>query len=88
MLHVTDLSHPNFEEHIGVVNETLAELGAAGKPTILVMNKADAFRWEEDDQPREEVLAVFRKSWMSKLGYPVVFISALKKKTLLNSSHP
>ncbi|MCC6384040.1 MAG: GTPase HflX [Bacteroidia bacterium] len=82
LLHVTDLSHPNFEEHIGVVNETLAELGAAGKPTILVMNKADAFRWEEDDQPREEVLAVFRKSWMSKLGYPVVFISALKKENI------
>ncbi|MCX7728070.1 MAG: GTPase HflX [Bacteroidia bacterium] len=88
LLHVVDVSHPSFEEHIKVVNQTLAEIGAGDKTTILVFNKIDLYQikheqflrshslMEEDNLPSVEEL---KKSWMNKIHQPVVFISAEKK---------
>lgn len=81
LLHVVDVSHPAFEEQIQVVNQTLIEIGAGDKPVILVMNKSDAIamKREEDDEISTDDL---RKTWMSKMNRPVVFISGLKKINL------
>jgi GTPase len=87
LLHVVDISHPDFEEQIHVVNQTLAEIGAADKPTIMVFNKIDAYKWikkEEDDltPPGKENVSLeeLKASWMAKHHDPVVFISATKKE--------
>ena len=86
LLHVVDISHPNFEEQIEVVNKTLSELGAAGKPTIMVFNKIDAFTYTPKDPDdltpatRENIsLDELRNTWMSRLGSDAVFISAKKQ---------
>jgi GTP-binding protein HflX len=86
LLHVVDISHPNFEEQIQTVNETLAEMGAKDKPTIMIFNKVDAFTYvkkEEDDLTPEtkENLSLddLKKSWMAKENYPCIFISAQKR---------
>jgi len=83
LIHVVDISHPNFEEQIDVVNHTLLELGAADKQVLMVFNKIDAFtykRKEDDDLSpitRENIsLEELRKSWMARDTKPVVFISA------------
>ncbi len=81
LLHVVDVSHPAFEEQIQVVNQTLIEIGAGDKPVILVMNKADAFQMKDEDD-REISTDDLKKTWMSKMNHPVVFISALKKINL------
>lgn len=93
LLHVVDISHPQFEEQIEVVNRTLKELGAADKPTIMVFNKIDAFTYvpkDEDDltpRTRENVpLSELEASWMSKLGDDCVFISAKKASTSMCSN--
>ena len=86
LLHVVDISHPNFEEQIEVVNKTLAEVcDSADKPMIMVFNKIDAFTYvpkDEDDLTpitRENIsLEELEASWMSKLGTDAVFISAKK----------
>lgn len=81
LLHVVDVSHPAFEEQIQVVNQTLIEIGAGDKPVILVMNKSDAFQMKDEDE--QEISADdLKKTWMSKMNHPVVFISALKKINL------
>jgi GTPase len=87
LLHVVDISHPDFEEQIHVVDQTLAEIGAADKPTIMVFNKIDAYKWikkEEDDltPPGKENVSLeeLKASWMAKHHDPVVFISATKKE--------
>jgi GTP-binding protein HflX len=89
LVHVVDISHPKFEEQLTVVNETLKELGASDKPTLLVFNKIDAFTYikkEEDDlTPATEEnhsLEQLEKSWMSKLSLPCIFISATKKENV------
>lgn len=89
LMHVVDISHPNFEDQIRVVNETLADIGAIDKPTILVFNKIDAFTYvkkEEDDltpMKRENYsLEELKRSWMAKMNNPVVFISAEKKENI------
>ena len=89
LVHVVDISHPNFEEHINVVNQTLAELKSNDKPTLMVFNKIDAYQFilkEEDDltpATKENFsLDDLKKSWMSKVNSPVVFISALKKDNM------
>jgi GTPase len=89
LLHVVDISHPNFEEHIAVVTQTLRDIGAINKPTILVFNKIDAYKWvekEEDDltpeTPENISLEDLKKSWMSKITDPVIFISAQEKQNL------
>jgi len=86
LLHVVDISHPNFEEQIQTVNETLAEMGAKDKPTIMIFNKVDAYTYtkkEEDDltpETRENrSLDDLKKSWMAKENYPCIFISAQKR---------
>ena len=74
LVHVVDISHPDFEEQINVVEKTLAELGCAEKPSLLVFNKIDAYTWipqDEDDltEPtRENIsLAELKKTWMAKV---------------------
>lgn len=87
LVHVVDVSHPNFEEQIDVVNRTLAEVcGASTKPMILVFNKIDAFTYtpkDEDDltpRTRENIsLEEFKQTWMSKMDNNCVFISAKEK---------
>jgi GTP-binding protein HflX len=86
LLHVVDISHPQFEEQLHVVQEMLTELKASDKPTILVFNKIDAYTFtekEEDDltpATSENVsLEELKRTWISKLGTDCVFISATNK---------
>ncbi|SEL76184.1 GTPase HflX [Parapedobacter koreensis] len=86
LVHVVDISHPTFEDHIRAVNETLKDLGALDKPTITVFNKIDAYRSEEhqhgdemDTESRPTSLEEFKSSWMAKHNSPAVFISATDK---------
>jgi|TARA_B110000459_G_C16618167_1_gene500066 GTP-binding protein HflX len=86
LVHVVDISHPNFEDHVAVVNETLKDIGALDKPTIVIFNKIDAFTYvkkDEDDllpSTRENYsLEDLKKMWMSNVEYPTVYISAVKK---------
>ena len=87
LLHVVDISHPNFEEQIQVVNKTLHEVcGAAEKPMIMVFNKIDAFSFVQKDEndltprTRENIsLKELEETWMSKLNGKCVFISAKKQ---------
>ncbi len=90
LLHVVDISHPNFEDHIASVEKTLGEINSADKPIIMVFNKIDAYKAEPFDPtdlivPRTEVhysLEEWKKTWMNKIGDNVLFISALNKKNL------
>ena len=90
LLHVVDISHPNFEDHIASVNQILDEIKSADKPTIMVFNKIDAYepeQIEEDDLMTEKTgmhytLAEWEKTWMNRLGDDVLFISALSKENL------
>ena len=87
LVHVVDVSHPQFEEQIEVVNKTLSDVcGSAQKPMILVFNKIDAFTYtpkDEDDltpSTRENIsLEEFKKTWMAKMNNNCVFISAKEK---------
>ena len=86
MIHLVDISNPNFEDHIDVVNKTIAELGANNKPTLIVFNKIDAYKFikkEEDDltpSTKENIsLEDLKKTWMSKIESNTMFISALNK---------
>lgn len=85
LIHVVDISHPNFEDHIQAVNETLKDIGALDKPVITVFNKIDAFVptvEEGEDGERTVTLEDFENSWMAKNADPAIFISA-KNKTHL-----
>jgi GTP-binding protein HflX len=89
LLHVVDISHPNFEDQLNVVKSTLTEIGAGDKRTILVFNKIDAYREppkEEHllDPMRKQVLTLkeLEKSWMSKLSNPCIFISATDRENI------
>lgn len=89
LLHVVDISHPNFEEHFNTVNETLADIDCADKPTIVVFNKLDAYipkplnPQEMDDDTEIDQLESLKKSWMAKLSANnVVFVSAIKKENI------
>ncbi len=89
LLHVVDISHPNFEEQIEVVNSTLAELGAGDKPTIMVFNKIDSFSYvpkeETDLTPikRENIsLAELKKTWMANMNDNCMFISAKERNNI------
>ena len=86
MLHLVDISNPNFEDHINVVNKTIAELGVDDKPKLLVFNKIDAYTFlakEEGDLTpvkKENIsLKELKKTWMSKIDGNAIFISALNK---------
>ncbi|MBR3655681.1 MAG: GTPase HflX [Prevotella sp.] len=94
LVHVVDISHPDFEEQIRVVEETLKELGCADKPSLLVFNKIDAYTWvekEEDDltpiQKENYTLEDLKKTWMAKSSenqhyLECMFISAKQKENI------
>jgi GTP-binding protein HflX len=85
LVHVVDISHPNFEDQIYVVNETLKDLGALDKRVITVFNKIDEFKptqHQVEQQAEPLTLDDFRQSWMAKNNSPAVFISATKKENL------
>jgi len=87
LVHVLDISHPNFEEQFQVVNETLNEIDKTEKPYIIVFNKIDAYHPDpmEDDEEndRSESLADLKKTWMAKMGKTqCVFISARDKENI------
>ncbi len=90
LLHVVDISHPNFEDHIESVNQTLADIKSNNKPTIMVFNKIDAFvqeKIEEDDLITEHTKANYsleewKRTWMNRMGDNVLFISALNKDNI------
>ena len=89
LIHVVDISHSDFEDHINVVNETLMEIGAGDKNTLMVFNKIDAFTFVEKDADdltpilKENIsLEQLKKSWMSKTASNCVFISAAQKENI------
>lgn len=90
LLHVVDISHPNFEDHIQSVNQTLAEINVQEKPALMVFNKIDAYQPEtldKDDLVTERTskhytLEEWEKTWMSKMNGQALFMSALKKENL------
>ena len=86
LMHVVDISHPNFEDHIRVVEETLKDIKAIDKPIFVVFNKIDAYRYEEYDEfslePKQQInytLEEFKNSWIAKENTPCIFISAREK---------
>lgn len=89
LLHVVDISHPEFEDQIAVVNKTLADLNCGDKPMMVVFNKIDAFTYvqkEEDDltpKTRENIsLDELKASWLSKLSDNCIFISARERTNI------
>ena len=89
LVHVVDISHPDFEEQIRVVEQTLSDLGCADKPSMIVFNKIDAYTWtpqDEDDlmpATRENVsLDELRQTWMARLHDDCIFISAKQKDNI------
>jgi GTP-binding protein HflX len=86
LMHVVDISHPNFEEQINVVRDTLNEIGAKNKPVFLVFNKIDAYKYIPQDEfdlgPKKKenfTIAELQNSWMGKENAPCIFISAREK---------
>ena len=86
LLHVVDISHPDFEEQIQVVEKTLSDLGCSEKPSMIIFNKIDNYHWiekEEDDltpETRENIaLEDLEKTWMARLNDNCLFISAKAK---------
>lgn len=82
LIHVVDISHNGFEDHIRTVNETLKDLGAADKPTITVFNKIDAYEHEDPSDENRPTLNDFKGMWISKHNMPAVFISALNRENV------
>ena len=90
LLHVVDISHPNFDHHIDSVNKILDEIGSSDKPTIMVFNKIDAYKPEPFDETDLQIvrteanysLQEWEKTWMNRVGNNALFISALNKQNL------
>lgn len=89
LLHVVDISHPDFEEQISVVEKTLADLGCADKPSMIIFNKIDAYTWVEKDPDdltpatRENLtLDDLKRTWMAKMHDNCLFISAREKQNI------
>lgn len=90
LLHVVDISHPNFEDHISSVHTILEEINCAGKPTVMIFNKIDAYTHEtidEDDLVTKKTkihysIEDWKKTWMNTTAKSSIFISALKKENL------
>jgi GTP-binding protein HflX len=90
LLHIVDISHPNFEEHIDSVNKILGEIHCSDKPVIMVFNKIDKYEPEPFDE--DDLIAIrtkvnysldeWRSTWMNKIGDNALFISALNKQNL------
>ncbi len=90
LVHVVDISHKGFEDQINVVNQTLSDIGAGDKPTILVFNKIDAFTFDQKDvddlspiTKHNISLEQLKKTWMSNLNAQCVFISATNKQNII-----
>lgn len=86
LLHVVDISHPDFEEQINAVNNTLAEIGANNKPVFMVFNKIDAYKYVEmseyeigEEKPENISLEKLEKHWIAKENSACIFISAKEK---------
>lgn len=88
LIHVLDISHPNFEDHFNVVNETLNEIDKTEKPTIILFNKIDAYQAPKNDDLIENLIEIttlesLKKSWMAKMNKTkCVFISAQEKENV------
>jgi GTP-binding protein HflX len=89
LLHVVDVSHPNFEEQIDVVNRTLVDIKANDKPVILVFNKIDMLKEplvqhikDEDEQDDIPYIERLKNTWLAKENAPVIFISAENKTNI------
>lgn len=89
LLHVVDISHPDFEEQINVVEHTLKDLGCSDKPSMIVFNKIDNYSWVEKDEDdltplsKENVsLDDLKKTWMARLNDNCLFISAKEKQNV------
>lgn len=94
LMHVVDISHPNFEDHYNVVNETLKELKAFDKPILLVFNKIDAYSFREREEELisdldKPTLEDLKKSWMARMGESekCLFISAINKDNIEELRH-
>lgn len=87
LLHVVDISHPQYEEQLTIVNKTLAELGAAEKPTITIFNKMDKYeevafdKWL-DEEVKQDILRELRDKWQEETKGNCVFVSATEKTNL------
>lgn len=87
LLHVVDISHPAYEEQLGVVNKTLQDLGAFEKPTITIFNKMDLYaqhtfdEWLEEGT-KQEILAGLQERWQQQTGGNAIFISALERTNI------
>lgn len=86
LMHVVDISHPNFEDQLRLVNQTLQDIGAINKPVFIVFNKIDNYSYEPYDEfsltPKETknyTLDEFKNSWIAKENTPCIFISAKQK---------
>jgi len=92
LLHVVDISHPNFEEHIDSVNQILKDIDSLDKPTYMVFNKIDAYTpepWDENELiekrgKKHYSLQEWKETWMSKMNGQALFISALNKENLMD----
>ena len=90
LLHVVDISHPNFEEHIASVNQILGEIQSINKPTIMVFNKIDAYTHQTIDQDdlmtektsRHFTLEEWKQTWMNRMNGDAIFISAMNKENI------
>lgn len=87
LLHVVDISHPQFEDQIKVVNETLQDLKVDNKPTLMIFNKMDLYRERYFDEllqesVKKELLEELKQTWMGKTNHNAIFISAEKKENL------
>ncbi len=87
LLHVVDIGHPHFEDHVNTVNETLEELGARNKPTLLVFNKIDAYRELNfdkllDAETKQEIERELQQNLKNQFEYDNIFISALERENL------
>ncbi|MES2893860.1 MAG: GTPase HflX [Bacteroidota bacterium] len=87
LLHVVDISHPQYEEQLAIVNKTLAELGAAEKPTVTIFNKMDKYEIDAFDEwlepeVKQELLNDLKQRWQNETKDNCVFISALEKSNI------
>lgn len=87
LLHVVDISHPNYEDQLGVVNKTLQDLEAFDKPIIIIFNKMDLYiknTFDEwlNDETKEQILKDLENRWQSETGGNAIFISALERSNI------
>ena len=94
LVHVVDISHPEFEEQMQVVEKTLQDIGAANKPMYVVFNKIDAYTWEEYDEfsltpptKSNRSLDELKNSWLAQEKTPCIFISAINKTGIEKLRH-